>query len=170
MSELDKEKLNWDNNFSIRFSLKDGKSLSKIPNNIFMIELPEIRAADMDSEDINKTINITLRSTQDGSVEKEVYDILFRTEFDIELSLSNPNKVDYVYKSCSVEKMSFVPLMNRPKANPFNFTVSAKVSQIVYKGSDEEITFGKVYSNPYENIDEKESSEESEKVEEKVEK
>ena len=149
---IDKERLNWDNNFSIRFSLKDGKSLEKIPNNIFMIELPEIKAVDMDSEDLDKYIRLTLRSTQDGSVEKEVYDVLFRTEFDIELSLSNPNKVDYVYKSCSVEKLNFVPLMNKPKANPFNFTVSAKVSQIVYKGSSEEITFGYI-PNAYEPLE-----------------
>ena len=38
--------------------------------------------------------------------------------------------------------------MNRPKANPFNFTVSAKVSQIIYKGASEEITFGHIV-NPY---------------------
>lgn len=148
MKELEKDRLNWDNNFSIRFTLKDGRSLEKIPNNIFMIELPEIKAVDMDSEDLDKYIRLTLRSTQDGSVEKEVYDVLFRTEFDIELSLSNPNKVDYVYKACSVEKLNFVPLMNRPKANPFNFTVSAKVSQIIYKGASEEITFGHII-NPY---------------------
>ena len=81
-------------------------------------------------------------------VEKEVYDVLFRTNFDIELSLSNPNKIDYVYKSCSVEKLNFAPLMNRPKANPFNFTVWAKVSQIIFKGSAEEIIFGSQNNAP----------------------
>ena len=65
MKELEKERLNWDNNFSIRFTLKDGRSLEKIPNNIFMIELPEIKAVDMDSEDLDKYIRLTLRSTQD---------------------------------------------------------------------------------------------------------
>ena len=64
------------------------------------------------------------------------------------MSLSNPNKFDYVYMACSVEKLNFVSLMNRPKANPFNFTVSAKVSQIIYKGASEEITFGHIV-NPY---------------------
>ena len=53
MKELEKNNLNWDNNFSIRFTLKDGRSLEKIPNNIFMIELPEIKAVDMDSEDFH---------------------------------------------------------------------------------------------------------------------
>lgn len=148
MELIDKEKLNWDNNFSIRFKLENGKSLEKIPNNIFEIDLPEINTKDVNEENIDRYIAIVLRSTQDGLVEKEVYDVLFRTNFDIELSLSNPNKIDYVYKSCSVEKLNFAPLMNRPKANPFNFTVWAKVSQIIFKGSAEEIIFGSQNNAP----------------------
>ena len=124
MSKLEETiRLNWDNNFSVRFKLENGKSLVKIPNNIFVLELPEITTTDMSEDVLNKYIGITLRSTQDGLVEREVFDVLFRTNFDIELSLSNPNKIDYVYKSCSVEKLTFSQLMNRPKANPFNFTV-----------------------------------------------
>lgn len=146
---LETDRMNWDNNFSIRFNLSDGKSLEKIPNNIFMVELPEIKAVDLDTFELDKNIRLTLRSLQDGSVEKEVYDVLFRTEFDIEVSLSNPNKVDYIYKACSVDKISFAPLMNKKNANPFNFTVSAKISQIVYKGASEEVTFGKI-AHPYE--------------------
>ena len=95
MSKLEaneKERLNWDNNFSIRFKLQNGKNLEKIPNNIFMIELPDISSIDMNADMLDKNIKLTLRSTQDGSVEREVYDVLFRTNFDIELSLSNPNK------------------------------------------------------------------------------
>ena len=38
--------------------------------------------------------------------------------------------------------------MNRPKANPFNFTVWAKVSQIIFKGSAEEIIFGSQNNAP----------------------
>lgn len=153
MSKLEETiRLNWDNNFSVRFKLENGKSLVKIPNNIFVLELPEITTTDMSEDVLNKYIGITLRSTQDGLVEREVFDVLFRTNFDIELSLSNPNKIDYVYKSCSVEKLTFSQLMNRPKANPFNFTVWAKVSQIVFKGASEEITFGITESNPYEGL------------------
>ena len=122
--------------------------MEKIPNNIFEIDLPEINTKDVNEENIDRYIAIVLRSTQDGLVEKEVYDVLFRTNFDIELSLSNPNKIDYVYKSCSVEKLNFAPLMNRPKANPFNFTVWAKVSQIIFKGSAEEIIFGSQNNAP----------------------
>lgn len=151
LEEKEKERLNWDNNFSIRFKLENGKSLDRIPNNIFVVELPDIKAVDMNEENIDTYILITLRSTQDGSVEKEVYDILFRTNFDIELSLSNPNKVDYVYKSCSVEKLSFAPLMRKQKANPFNFTIFVKVSQIIFKGATEEIKFGVTSPDVYEN-------------------
>ena len=85
MELIDKEKLNWDNNFSIRFKLENGKSLEKIPNNIFEIDLPEINTKDVNEENIDRYIAIVLRSTQDGLVEKEVYDVLFRTNFDIEL-------------------------------------------------------------------------------------
>jgi hypothetical protein len=158
-AEAEKNRLNWDNNFSIRFKLANGKSLEKIPNNLFAIELPEITTTDMSDEVLNKSIGITLRSAQDGTVEKELFDILFRTYFDIELSLSNPNKVDYVYKSCSVEKLTFSPLMNRPKANPFNLTVWAKVSQIVFKGTSEEIAFGGTIKNQYDVIIEDEEGE-----------
>lgn len=152
LEDIEKLKLNWDNNFSVRFKLENGKSLAKIPNNIFVIELPEILTTDMNEEYLNKYIKITLRSTQDGSVEKEVYDLLFRTNFDIELSLSNPNKIDYIYKSCSVEKLEFSPLMNRPKANPFNFKVWAKVSQIIFKGASEDVTFGTDVKEIYDNL------------------
>lgn len=162
LEESQKERLNWDNNFSIRFKLENGKNLEKIPNNIFVIELPEILATDMNEENLDKYIKITLRSTQDGSVEKEVYDVLFRTNFDIELSLSNPNKTDYIYKSCSVEKLNFAPLMNRPKANPFNFTISAKVSQIIFKGASEEITFGPTIKDVYEDLLDNEEGENNE--------
>lgn len=164
MSKLEERelvRLNWDNNFSVRFKLENGKSLEKIPNNIFVIELPEITTTDMNEDNLNKYIGITLRSVQDGSVEKELFDVLFRTNFDIELSLSNPNKIDYIYKSCSVEKLSYSPLMNRPKANPFNFTVWAKVSQIVFKGASEEITFGTSNENPYEGLVEMAEGEEN---------
>ena len=145
MSKLEaneKERLNWDNNFSIRFKLQNGKNLEKIPNNIFMIELPDISSIDMNADMLDKNIKLTLRSTQDGSVEREVYDVLFRTNFDIELSLSNPNKIDYIYKSCSVEKLQFAPLMNRPKANPFNFTVDVDYKYATYFNSGESFTFG----------------------------
>lgn len=156
MNEIEKNRLNWDNNFSIRFKLENGKSLERIPNNIFEIDMPEINTKDVNEENIEKYIALVLRSTQDGLVEKEVYDVLFRTNFDIELSLSNPNKVDYIYKSCSVEKINFAPLMYRPKANPFNFTIWAKVSQIIYKGASEPIIFGKSFVNPISyDIDEK---------------
>ena len=156
MSKLEaneKERLNWDNNFSIRFKLQNGKNLEKIPNNIFMIELPDISSIDMNADMLDKNIKLTLRSTQDGSVEREVYDVLFRTNFDIELSLSNPNKIDYIYKSCSVEKLQFAPLMNTPKANPFNFTILANVAQIIYKGASEEINFGSDVPEVYEEME-----------------
>lgn len=143
---INKEKLNWDNNFSIRFKLENGKSLEQIPNNIFEIHMPEISTEDID-DDLKKYILISLRSMQDGLVEKEVYEVLFRTNFDIEISLSNPNKLDYIYKSCTAEKLSFSPLRNVPKANPFNFTIWIKVSQIIYKGSSDEFIFGK-YNAP----------------------
>lgn len=163
MSKLEETiRLNWDNNFSVRFKLENGKSLEKIPNNIFVLDLPDITTTDMSEEVLNKYIGITLRSAQDGSVEKEVFDVLFRTNFDIELSLSNPNKIDYIYKSCSVEKLTFSQLMNRPKANPFNFTVWAKVSQIVFKGASEEVIFGAtVEKNPYEGLIETAEGEEN---------
>ena len=42
--------------------------------------------------------------------------------------------------------------MNKKTANPFNFTISAKISQIIYKGASEEITFGRIV-NPYDPLD-----------------
>lgn len=139
-------KLNWDNEFSVRFNIEN-ESLQHIPNNIFSIELPEIDVEDISesNNEINKILKITLRSTIDSSVEKEVFDILFRNVFDIDISLSNPNKVSWKYKSCSVEKIGFSPLVGRKsRSNPFNFVLYVKVGQIIYNGDNTIIEFGQV--------------------------
>ena len=97
------EKYNWDNKFSTRFKLTNGQMLKYIPDNIFMVELPDLKVenyADMGNEDnvvSDKMLILTLRSTKDGYVEKELYDILMHTSFDFELSLSNPNKCLSIY-------------------------------------------------------------------------
>lgn len=137
-------KLNWDNEFSVRFNI-EGASLQHIPNNIFSVELPEILAEDMTGDEINTILKLTLRSTVDGSVEKEMFDVLFRNIFDIDLSLSNPNKVSWKYKSCTLEKIGFSPLVGRKsRSNPFNFTLYIKVGQIVYNGDNAILEFGQV--------------------------
>lgn len=137
-------KLNWDNEFSVRFNIENS-SLQHIPNNIFSIELPEIDVEDMTDNEINKTLKLTLRSTIDGSVEKEMFDVLFRNMFDVDISLSNPNKVSWKYKGCTLEKIGFSPLVGRKsRSNPFNFTLYIKVGQIIYNGDNAIIEFGKV--------------------------
>ncbi len=137
-------KLNWDNEFSVRFDI-EGESLQHIPSNIFSVELPEIVAEDMTGDEINTTLKLTLRSTIDGLVEKEMFDVLFRKMFNIDLSLSNPNKVSWKYKSCMVEKIGFSPLVGRKsRSNPFNFTLYIKVGQIIYNGDNTIIEFGQV--------------------------
>ena len=143
------EKYNWDNKFSTRFKLTNGQMLKYIPDNIFMVELPDLKVenyADMGNEDnvvSDKMLILTLRSTKDGYVEKELSDILMHTSFDFELSLSNPNKCHSIYKGCSVEKVKFSPLLNRPnKANPFNLIVYITVEQINYYASDDVLSFG----------------------------
>jgi hypothetical protein len=138
-------KLNWDNEFSVRFKLDNNKTLQFIPNNIFSVELPEINATDIAEKDVDKYLKLVLRSTANGVVEKEVFDILFRTSFDVEVSLSNPNKVEWQYNSCTIDKLSFSELFDRKsKANPLNFTLLIKVSQIVYvgNGESEPVIFG----------------------------
>lgn len=139
-------KLNWDNDFSVRFNIIDKQvSLQHIPNNIFSIELPEIVASDVSGEEINSTLKLTLRSTLDGSVEKEVFDVLFRNSFNVDLSLSNPNKITWKYNNCSVESIGFSQLVDRKsRSNPFNFTLNIKVGQIVYNGDNTVIEFGKI--------------------------
>mgnify|MGYP000756939863 FL=1 len=48
-----KEKYNWDNKFSTRFKLGNEQTLQVIPDNIFMVELPDLTVenyADMMNE------------------------------------------------------------------------------------------------------------------------
>jgi len=138
-------KLNWDNEFSVRFSFPENQVvLQHIPNNIFSVELPEIVAFDVGEDELSGLLQITLRSTSDGSVEREVFDVLLRNNFDIDISLSNSNKATWKYNGCSVEKIAFSPLIDRKsKANPFNFTLFIKVPQIIYNGDNSIIEFGK---------------------------
>lgn len=134
-------KLNWDNEFSVRFDIEKD-SLTHIPNNIFSIEMPDLVSTEIDGE-IDSRLKLVLRSTANGSVEQEIFDVLFRNDFNIEVSLSNPNKVNWKYVNCSLDKMSFTPLIDKKsKSNPFNYVLYIKVGQIVYNGETSIITFG----------------------------
>ena len=138
-------KLNWDNEFSVRFNFdsKDA-SLAHIPNNIFSIELPDVNVDETGDNEITSVMKLILRSTTDGRVEKELFDTLLRNMFDIEVSLSNPNKANWKYTGCVVDKVAFSPLIDRKsKSNPFNYTVYIKPGQITYNGDTEIIKFGK---------------------------
>lgn len=136
--------LNWDNEFSVRFNFKESPVvLQHIPNNIFSIELPDISVTDLLEDDVDRTLKLTLRSTSDGLVEKEVFNVLLRNSFDLDLSLKNPNKVVWKYNDCSVEKIGFSPLIDRKsRSNPFNYILYIKVHQAVYNGDDQIIQFG----------------------------
>lgn len=144
--QLYENRLNWDNEFIVRFKLDNNETLKCIPNNIFSVELPTIEATDIAENDVNKLLKVTLRSSYDGSVESEVFNTLFRTSFNVEVSLSNPNIVAWEYNSCTVDKVEFSQLVDKKsKANPLNLTLYIKVSQIVYTGNGtaaSSITFG----------------------------
>lgn len=141
--------LNWDNEFSVRFNIKDKQiNLQHVPNNIFSVELPEISVSDLLNEDVDWMLKVTLRSTIDGLVEKEIFNVLLRNSFDVDVSLQNPNKVAWKYNDCSVEKIGFSPLIGRKsKSNPFNYILYIKVKQAIYNGDDQVIDFGSVEQN-----------------------
>ena len=93
--------------------------------------------------DVNLMLKITLRSTTDGLVESEVFNVLLRNSFDIDLSFKNPNKVAWKYNDCSVEKIGFSPLTDRKsRSNPFNYILYINVKQAVYNGDNQIIEFG----------------------------
>lgn len=134
-------KLNWDNEFSVRFDIEN-ESLNHIPNNIFSVEMPDLASTEIDGE-IDCRLKLILRSTANGSVEQEIFNTLFRKDFNIELSLSNPNMVNWKYLNCSLDKMGFTPLIDRKsKSNPFNYILYIKVGQIVFNGETNIVTFG----------------------------
>ena len=136
--------LNWDNEFSVRFSIHDKQTnVQHVPNNVFSVELPEISVSDLLMNDVDWILKVTLRSTSDGLVESEVFNVLLRNSFDVELSLKNPNKTVWKYNDCSVEKIGFSPLVDRrSRNNPFNYILYIKVKQAVYNGDNQIIEFG----------------------------
>ena len=136
--------LNWDNEFSVRFNIKDKQvTLQHVPNNVFSVELPDISVSDLLVDDVDWILKVTLRSTTDGLVESEVFDVLLRNSFDVELSLKNPNKTVWRYNDCSVEKIGFSPLIDRKsRSNPFNYILYIKVKQAIYNGDNQVIEFG----------------------------
>lgn len=145
MKELkEKNYYNWDNNFSVRFRLDNNKQLQYIPNNIFMIELPEIDLETYGDSESNtlKYIYLTLRSTTDLAVEKELYNDLSVTPFSLEVSLSNANICHSIYNGCIVESIKFSPLTNKSKSSPFNIIVKISVAQSQYVFGADTLTFG----------------------------
>lgn len=146
-------KYNWDNNFSVRFKLKNDKILEHIPNSIFMVEMPELlntdRASviifddDGSSTSVDKILQLTLRTSESKSVEKEFLNLL-NTTFDIEISLNNPNITDFEFLGCSINKFSYTPLLKRNKSNYLNLVLKIVSSQVKIHIGDEVITFGDV--------------------------
>lgn len=135
---------NWDNDFSVRFKLDNENQLKHIPNNIFMIELPEMDMLNMgnESETDEKYVDIVLRTTKDKTVEQEVYSYLMNAPFNMEISLYNPNITDFEFLDCFVSKIVYSPLIHRNKSNYFNFKVRVKVSTIKIHQAEKTFLFG----------------------------
>lgn len=134
---------NYDNNFSVRIKLDNGNMLSHLTNNIFSIDLPKILMVSLVDNDELEPFKMSLRSTKDGSVENEVYNTLCKANnFDIEVSLTNPNKIDFIFHNCSVSTISFAQLAHKAKANPFNFTIEVDYKYASYFNAGETFTFG----------------------------
>lgn len=135
---------NLDNRFSLRFTFKDKPiTLKYIPDDIFSVELPEVSVDDLVNESSSKMLKLMIRSTEDGRVETELFDTLLNGVFDIDLSLTNPNKAIWKYLGCSVDKIGFSPLISRKShANPFNYIVYVNVPVVVYNGDKQIIEFG----------------------------
>lgn len=134
---------NYDNNFSVRIKLDNGNMLSHLTDNIFSIDLPKILMVSLvDNEDL-EPFKMSLRSTKDGSVENEVYNTLCKSNnFDIEVSLTNPNKIDFIFHNCSVSSIGFAQLAHKAKSNPFNFTVEVDYKWATYFNGGESFIFG----------------------------
>ncbi len=145
IEEKEKENnFNWDNDFSVRFKLNNENQLKYVPNNIFMIELPEMDMLNMgnESEMDEKYVDITFRTTKDKTVEQEVYSYLMNTPFNIEISLHNPNITDFELIDCFVSKIIYSPLIHRNKSNYFNFKVRVKLSTMKVHQGDSTFLFG----------------------------
>lgn len=136
--------LNYDNNFSVRIKMINGKNLSYITDNIFILDLPKILMSNLADIDSLEPLKLTLRSTKDGSVENEVYNILCKSKFNVEVSLMNPNKVDFLFSNCDVSSVEFSQLAHKSKTNPFNFTIEVKYDYAKYFNSGETFEIGNV--------------------------
>jgi hypothetical protein len=136
---------NYDNNFSVRIKLDNGNILSHLTDNIFSIDLPKILMTSLVDNDELEPFRMSLKSTKDGSVENEVYNTLCKAnKFDIEVSLTNPNKIDFTFNECSVSSVGFAQLAHKAKANPFNFFVEIDYKYAKYFNSGEVFAFGDV--------------------------
>ena len=133
---------NYDNNFSVRIKLDNGSSLNHLTDNIFILDLPKISMSNFAEEDVVEPLKLSLRSTKDGSVENEVYNILCKSKFNIEVSLTNPNKVDFIFFECDVSSVEFAQLAHKNKANPFNFSVEIDYKYAKYFNSGETFVVG----------------------------
>lgn len=139
---IDYKSLNWDNKFSVRFELENKKELKYIPQNIFSLELPKLDMSDISDSRVDDSLKLTLRSMKGGMIEQEVFDVLCRTTFKVNVSLGNPNINDWIYDGCSVAKIGFATLTDKAKSNPFNLTLDINVTKITYNGGKDPYEFG----------------------------
>ena len=133
---------NYDNNFSVRIKLENGNTLNHLTDNIFILDLPKISMINFAEDDVVEPLKLSLRSTKDGSVENEVYNILCKSKFNIEVSLTNPNKVDFTFYDCDVSSVEFAQLAHKSKANPFNFTIEIGYQYAKYYNAGETFVVG----------------------------
>ena len=133
---------NYDNNFSVRIKLENGNTLNHLTANIFILNLPKISMSSFADEDSVEPLKLSLRSTKDGSVENEVYNVLCKSKFNIEISLTNPNKVDFTFYECDVSAIEFAQLAHKNKANPFNFDIEINYLYAKYFNSGETFIIG----------------------------
>lgn len=126
----------FDNKFSVKFSFGDGKSVNSLSDNIWSFELPEISFKDFNNINTPKIIKLVVRSIKDGSVEQDLFDTLACNDFNISLSLHNPNIVDYEFVNCSVERVKYVPLTKKSQGgSPFNTVLFISVKkEIIHYG------------------------------------
>lgn len=141
---MEEKKIVWNSKFLLNIKLENKQQLQYIPLHIYTFKQPNISFQldeNMDSKELKAILS--LRLDEDGNVEQEVYEVLTKEFFAMDLYYPRSDCWNWTYNHCSIDEISYDEFYNKSKNDrPMNINLTIAIPQAVFKSSKGEKVFG----------------------------